>query len=121
MTTSDPVAAAARACAQRLAAGYGPGLAAEVEAELHARTTRADRPSRYADPVSLASLIVAIATLAWTVYADLRQKGREPAPDVVTRRVRVALRERGEAHHPDSDRITEIVITEINEVTRGQG
>jgi hypothetical protein len=60
-----------------------PGVAAEVEAALAARQTPAV-PPQYADPVALASLIVAIATLAWTVYTDLRKRTTAiPAPDVI--------------------------------------
>ena len=64
---TDPVADAARSAAVILAADLGPSLPAEVEAALAARDTQ-QRPDRYLDPVSLASLIVAIATLAWTIY-----------------------------------------------------
>jgi hypothetical protein len=56
---TDPITAAARATAERLAAEYGPGLAADVDAALHARGT-AQRPGRYLDPVSVGSLIVAM-------------------------------------------------------------
>jgi hypothetical protein len=61
----DPAADAARSAAVILAPDLGPQLPAEVEAALAARDTR-QRPDRYLDPVSLASLIVSIATLAWT-------------------------------------------------------
>jgi hypothetical protein len=57
---TDPAADAARAAAVILAPSHGPNLPAEVEAALAAR----HGPGRYLDPVSLASLIVSIATLA---------------------------------------------------------
>ena len=44
----------------------GRGLVAEVKAVLAARDFAAP-PSQYVDPVALASLIVAVAGLAWTV------------------------------------------------------
>jgi hypothetical protein len=113
MTTSDPVASAARAAAQHLAADYGPGLAADVEAELYARNSTAPKLARFIDPISVAGLIVAIATLAWTVYNDLRTKTANPAPETVARGVRIRLRERGESRRAEADRITEIVVTEI--------
>jgi hypothetical protein len=94
MTMSGAVALAARAAAKRLAADYGPGLAAEVEAELHSSDSTAARRDRYIDPVSVASLIVAIASLAWNVYTDLRNKTAEPSPEAVARMVRISLRER---------------------------
>ncbi|UBU15049.1 carboxymuconolactone decarboxylase family protein [Nonomuraea gerenzanensis] len=77
----DPVADGARAAARRL------GLTADVESALQAR-----RPDQYLDPVSLASLIVSAAALAWTVYQDLRKKTDTPSPDVVSRTVRTELR-----------------------------
>jgi hypothetical protein len=70
---TDPAAEAARAAAAALASQAGPGLLTEVEAALAARSTQ-QRPGRYLDPVSLAGLIVAIATLAWTVYNDQRSR-----------------------------------------------
>ena len=79
---TDPVADAARSAAAILAPDLGPSLPAEVEAALAARDT-SQRPDRYLDPVSLASLIVAIATLAWTIYNDQRNRHpptRRPTP-----------------------------------------
>jgi hypothetical protein len=61
----------------------------------------------------MASLIVAIATLAWTIYADLREKPAAPSEEAVARQVRVELRERDEVGHPEASRITGIVVTEI--------
>ncbi|MEV0379177.1 hypothetical protein [Nonomuraea sp. NPDC050643] len=84
---SDPVADAARAVARRLT----PGLVTDVEVALQARDA-AKRPDQYLDPVSLASLIVSAAALAWTVYRDLRKRTDTPSADVVTRRVRTELR-----------------------------
>jgi 4-hydroxybenzoate polyprenyltransferase len=45
------------------------------------------RPDCFLGPVALAGLIVAIATLAWTIYNDQRDraKDREPEPGSVTR------------------------------------
>jgi hypothetical protein len=86
-----------------------PGMAAEVEAALATRQTPAV-PPQYADAVALASLIVAIATLAWTVYTDLRKRTTAiPAPDVITGTVRVTLRESSQAVPPD--RVIDVVVT----------
>ena len=114
---NDPVTAAARAAAELLAAEYGPGLRVEVEAALDARGAP-QRPVQYLDPVSLGSLIVSAATLAWTIYADLRKSTLEPATDEVARQVSTELRERGDASPQKADRITEVVVTEIIKVTR---
>jgi len=121
MTMSDPVATAARAAAQRLTADYGPGLVANVEAELHAQNTTASKPAQFVDPVSVAGLIVAIATLAWIIYNDLRSRTPHPAPETVARDVRIKLRERGESRGAEADRITEIVVTEITRPGAGPG
>ena len=71
---SDPITLVARAAAQRLEAEARPGLIAEVEAALAARETPVTPPPQYVDPVALASLIVGIASLAWTIYADLKKR-----------------------------------------------
>lgn len=110
---TDPVADAARTAAAILAPDHGPHLPAEVEAALAARDT-SQRPGQYIDPVSLASLIVSIASLAWQIYTS--HPNRTPAPppaDVVARQVRITLRERDTALPPGTEHITEIVATEI--------
>src|SRR5689334_289283 len=89
---TDPVEDAARSAAAILAADLGLGLPAEVEAALAARDIQ-QRPDRYLDPVSLASLIVAIATLAWTIYNDRRKQTPAPPPDAIARQVRITLRD----------------------------
>ena len=90
---TDPAADAARSAAAILAPDLGPGLPAEVEAALAARGTQ-QRPDRYLDPVSLAGLIVAIATLAWTIYNDRRKQDPGPPPaDAIARQVRITLRD----------------------------
>ncbi|HEY6789288.1 MAG TPA: hypothetical protein VI365_18445 [Trebonia sp.] len=110
---TDPAADAARAAAAILAPDLDPNLPSEVEAVLSARDTR-QRPDRYLDPVSLASLIVSIAGLAWTIYNDRRKHTPDPPPpDSIARQVRITLRDQDTALPPGTDRITEIVATEI--------
>ena len=110
---TDPAIDAARAAAAILAPDHGPHLPAEVEAALAARDA-AQRPDRYIDPVSLASLIVSIASLAWTIYNDRHTRSQEPPrPESIVRQVRVTLREHYTALPPDAGRITEIIATEI--------
>jgi hypothetical protein len=108
---TDPVADGARAAAERLTSAYGAGLAADVEAALHTRSSQ-QRPERYFDPISLGALIVSIASLAWTVYTDLKKKTPSPAPDVVARTVRVELRKQGDAAAP-SGQVSDVVVTEV--------
>jgi hypothetical protein len=110
--TGDPVAMAARAAAARLGGQHSPGLAADVETALHNRGTE-QRPDRYFDPVSLGSLIVSIASLAWSIYIGLKQKTANPAPDVLARAVRVELRTRSDTTAASQTEVTDVVVTEI--------
>jgi hypothetical protein len=111
---TDTVADAARSAAVTLAPDLGRNLPVEVEAALAARGG-AQRPDRYLDPVSLGSLIVSVATLAWTVYNDQRNRARdhEPPADSIARQVRITLRNKDVSLPPGTDRITEVVATEI--------
>jgi hypothetical protein len=108
----DPVGDIARAAAQRLAPEHGERLAAEVEAALYARNSTRGAEQYVIDPVALGTLIVAIATLAWTIYSDLRKEKPEVVPEVAERELRVELRRFGESG-PERDRVTEIIVSEI--------
>jgi hypothetical protein len=70
----------ALAAATRIAGSAAEAtLPADVEAELaHEEGT----PRAYADPVSIASLIVAIVSLAWNIYSQLRRSPQELAGEV---------------------------------------
>jgi hypothetical protein len=84
----------------------GTNLSAEVEIALAARGAQ-QRPGRYLDPVSLAGLIVAIATLAWTIYTDQRDRKPEPPPaSTIARQVRITLREQDINLPAGGERIT---------------
>jgi hypothetical protein len=131
---TDPVAQAARSAAAILAPDLGPSLSAQVEAALAARNAQ-QRSNRFLDPIALGGLIVAIATLAWTVYNDLRNRATEskanpnhtpelepdpkpelkpgPTPEVLARQVRITMREQDIILPAGTERITEIVATEI--------
>ncbi len=113
---SDPIEMAARAAAQRLETEAAPRLVAEVETALAVRGSPSP-PSQYLDPVSLASLIVGIASLAWTVYNDLRKRTAHPAPEVVARTVRVRLRNSG---HTAPDHVVDVVVTETIQAAADQ-
>ena len=117
---TDPAAGAARSAAAILAPDLGPSLPTEVEAALAARGT-GQRPDRYLDPVSLASLIVAIATLAWTIYNDQRTRTPDPPPGSIARQVRITLRDQDISLPPGAERITEVVATEITRQARPPG
>jgi hypothetical protein len=91
-----------------------------VEAALRARGLSRS-PERYLDPISLGALIVSIASMAWTVYIDLRKKTSEPSPDVVARTVRVRLQITGQFDPAQQDRIIEVVVNETVEVAHRSG
>ncbi|MGW3665293.1 hypothetical protein [Streptomyces sp. NPDC005141] len=112
---ANPVELGARSAAQRLATPNNPRLATDVEAALHVRQSTT-RPDQYLDPISLGALIVSIASLAWTVYSDLRKQSSTPHRDVITRHVRIRL---DQAETPpqalsptDRDRYIDITIEE---------
>ena len=111
---TDHAADAARSAAAILAPDLGQHLPVEVEAALAARGGD-QRPDRYLDLVSVGSLIVAIATLAWTIYNDQRNRSheRQPEADSIARQVRITLREQDTALPPGTEHITEVVATEI--------
>lgn len=105
----NPVSRSARVAARRLAPEHGAELEAQVEAALYARST-----NQYFDPISLGSLIVSVATLAWTVYNDLRKKTPEPPRETITERIRADLPTND--HTPaELDKIIEIIVDEITE------
>jgi len=114
---NDPIGIAARAAAQQLQAETGPGLVAEVEVVLATRESPSG-PPQYVDPIALASLIVAIASLTWTVYTDLRKRTAKPPAEVVSRTVRITRRDQGQADAPDH--IIEVVVTEAIRATAGR-
>lgn len=109
--TADPVAGIARAAAHRLAADHGPSLSADVEVALQTRGGT-EPPDRYLDPISLGALVVSIASLAWTVYTDLKTKTPNPPTEVVARTVRVQLRDSVNVDPTARDRIIDVVVGE---------
>ena len=114
---NDPIGAAARAAAQQLQAEADPGLVAEVEAVLATRVSPS-APPQYVDPIALASLIVAIASLAWAVYIDLKKRTAQPKAEVVARTVRVTRQDQGQVAAPNH--IVEVVVTETIRAAAGQ-
>jgi hypothetical protein len=105
----------ARAAAARLAALDGdPRLETDVLRQLDAAAGTV--PQDY-EPVSLAiaSVVISAATLAWTIYRDLRNERKAINPDAIARRVRVQIADQ----HPDMsahdrDRIIDIIIEETD-------
>lgn len=116
----DPIEAGARAAARRLAVPARPELAEEVEAALYGRGAGLPaerRPARYGDPTAVGSLVVSVATLAWTVHNDLKSRGAAaPPPEAVARRVRQRL-DQADTPEPsldpgERDRIIDVTVEE---------
>ena len=111
---TDYVAGAARAAATTLAPELGRNLPAEVEAALAARAGD-PRPDRYREVGSLGGVTVSAAALAWTLYDDQRHRLEEQKPeaDSIARQVRLGLDDHDTPLPPATERITEVVATEI--------
>lgn len=108
----------ARAVAQKLS-DLDPGLPALVETRLQAGADAA--PNRY-DPtlalaIALAGLVVNVAGLAWKIYWDLRSAAKaadaQPAPEVLTRRLRLEIELPPQVTDAQRDRIIAVVVDEI--------
>jgi hypothetical protein len=116
VTDQTPVRQTARAAAQRLGGEYGAALVEDVEAILHSGEVER-RPDQYIDPItiSIASLVVSVASLGWTLYKDLRKKTPKPAAEVLAREIRIQL-------HATSDqaRVIEVVVEEITKREPGE-
>ncbi len=106
----DAVSGIARAAAARLSTDLGGEVVVGVEEALQAQEGGAS-PKRYFDPISLGSLIVSVASLAWTVLRDLRRERAKPSPDVVARRVRVQLS--ADIAATQRDLIVDVVVDEM--------
>jgi hypothetical protein len=102
----------ARAAARRLATEIDPDIKTTVETALRDHAT----DERYgADPVAVGSLVVSAASLAWTIYRDLRDKTPKPARKTVEQRVRIELPATDQVPAAQRDRIIEVVVEEVVE------
>ncbi|WBB52005.1 hypothetical protein [Verrucosispora sp. WMMD573] len=110
-----PVAVERAALAAVDRIGGDERLRADVLAELHAPDRNADR---YVDVVAVASLIVAAATLAWTIYQNRRDNRSSANREVVARQIRVALSETGGVPTQQRDLVIEVVVDKI--ITEGE-
>jgi hypothetical protein len=116
---TDPAADAARSAAVILAPELGANLPAKVEAALYAQQHGDQRPGQY-DPLALAGfatgaagLIVSIAQLAQAIISDRHNPATGSSPDSMTRQIRISLCEHDVPLPAGTDRITDVVVTEI--------
>jgi hypothetical protein len=112
---TDAAAHAARSAADFFTAECGPGLPAEVEAELAASAEDGERPGQYdaALVISVAALIVAIAQFAQSIYTMRRQQTTHPTAEAIARDTRIELRQREITLSDQTLRITEFIAAEI--------
>jgi hypothetical protein len=102
----------ARAAARRLAADIDPDIKTAVETALRDPAT----DERYGvDPVALGSLVISAASLAWTIYRDLRDKIPKPAKKTIEQRVRLELPVTDQVPAAQRDRIIEVVVEQVVE------
>jgi hypothetical protein len=83
----DPTADVARAAARQLSRDHGDGLQSDVEAILFRRELSGRVDQYLVDPLSLASLVVSIASLAWSVYSGRRYAKTEVSLEAIERTV----------------------------------
>jgi hypothetical protein len=114
---TNPVVAGARAAAGRLSARYGSGLPSEVEVVL-LEAESVGESSQYIDPISLASLIVSVASLAWSICSEQRANGFDLAVKDLIKAVRTALRNPDDTRLVPQPEIIEVVVTEIDRAKR---
>jgi hypothetical protein len=116
---SDPVAAGARSAASRLSAQHGTRLSADVEAALCNRDAQ-PRREQYFDPVSLGSLIVSVAALAWTIYKDRKSQGANPPTEVIIRAVRIELDNAGQRDLAQHDPVIQTTVEQTLDAAQKQ-
>ena len=116
MKSADDIA---RRAAQKLALSIDPSLPALTERILSVEeeSGRDDGKDRYdmGTAIALASLLVSIAGLAWTIYRDLHRDGKKPGRDIIERRLRVETGEPDGIPASTRDLMIEVVVTEVIE------
>jgi hypothetical protein len=105
----------ARRTAARLAEDFGESLPTSVEQIL--LSEREHRPPwQFGDPgtlLAVASLIVSIAQLGWSMYQDLKAKHTSPPRAMLEQRLQEEARNRTAEAEVYAQRITLVVIEEI--------
>lgn len=113
----------ARRAAGRLAPEIDPALPAVVEGQLRGGGGGggAGPPLRFLEPattIALAGLLVSLASLAWTIYRDLKKDAAAPSPEVLARRLRL------DAELPEAvttERRARLIAVIVEEVVAGAG
>ena len=103
----------ARLAAAKLSQSMNPNLPQLVEGVL--ADPNAKRDAQMYDPataIGLATLIVSIATFAWTVYKDLEDESKKPDQGLIIRKTRLKFEKTLEISRDDRDRLIEVVVEE---------
>ena len=111
---SDSPEDLARLAAARLAEA-DPALPAMVERCLRAGDD-AGETHKFFEPATafaLGSLLVAIATLAWTIYRDLKKETPTPSPELLSRRIRLTVELPAGVTEVQRDRQITVVVEEL--------
>ena len=110
---ASPVERIARGAAARLAREADlPLLVPEVEHQL--QVSDAGHAAERYEPItiSLAALLVSVASLAWTIYTDLRKQTQQPHPEVMKRRIRVEVELPEGISSPERDRVIAAIVAQ---------
>lgn len=112
--SNEVSAAISRRAAERLA-GLDAGLPAATERFLQAQGGPRRRSLDAGTSIALASLLVSLVQLGWSVYQDrLRQKEKADARDELVRRLLDRIEDSGATLPPgERGRVAEVVAEEI--------
>lgn len=112
-TMSEPYAQIARQAAAKLAESTTPQLPQLTEGVL-AQGESAGRAQTYdaATAIGLASLLVSMAALAWTIYQDRKKAASPPRRDLIERQIRVQLEMPSGISVAQRDRMIAVVVEE---------
>ncbi len=110
---SEPHAQIARQAAAKLAESTTPQLPQLTEGVL-AQGERAGRAQTYdaATAIGLASLLVSMAALAWTIHQDRKKAASPPRRDLIERQIRVQLEIPNNVSVAQRDRMIAVVVEE---------
>jgi hypothetical protein len=109
----SPVDRIARGAAVRLAQEAGqPSLVPEVERQLEVGDGTGSGDRFEPITLSIAALVVSVASLAWTIYTDLKKQASRPEPEVIIRRIRVEIELPEQVSTADRDRVITAVVAQ---------
>jgi hypothetical protein len=117
----------ARQAAQRLSATFDANLPALTEGAIRGATSDRETKRFTPDVIGIASLLVTVAQLAWSIWHDLKSDQREaakspppiPSHQILVRRIKLTLGERAGLPAEKRDHLIEIVAEETDRLLGG--